>query len=389
MVIDWDATVPKRRCPASSGAPRAGIEQEIRELLHALAHHDSWDLVFLTLDLPTSLQPGLYRTRDGWDMGHRPLAYLLNPDAAPRLLRRASSRGGLKSSVASFLVDNEAGLASFWWVGQGPEPLVVSRPRSLSEERKAWAIAAISGEVPEDPLVSWIETCREWRLGNIPQGARQPTDIAASGFRTRLSLCPPLEDLLEGYSPGPVTRCLPNQGQCACNERWGRGMSCEAATGAFRASQMPRAVVSVDAGSWLAQELPTGMHACETAMCAVVSGFDPMIDQAPEDFSTVYLAHLNASAGGLALFPPMPPGSSRLNAVLATESPSLTRAAFGSANAARTGLDQADIVVSYATESPGSLSTLRHEYERISFIKDPVDRWVATAPPSAGRFVKI
>ena len=330
--------------------------------------------MFLTLDLPTCLQPGLYPARRGWDMGHRPLAYLLRRGAAAQLVQRASARGGVRPSVAQFLVDNEAGLASFWWVGGSEEPLVVHRrPHHQSEPRSQ----------PGAALLEWTEACRAWRQGAVPQGVRQPTDIAACGFRTRLSVCPPLEELYEGYSSGAAARCLPTQSHCACSERWGRGMGCAAANAAFHAGQMPRAVVAVDETSWLARDLPEGMHACGKSVCAVVHGFDAKIDHAPQGFATVYLAHLNSSranARGDALFPAAPPGSSRLNAVLATESPALTRAAFESLSVL-----SPDIVVSYFAESPGAGSLPSgHAYERVSFIRDPLDRCVARAGLAEG-----
>ena len=50
-----------------------------------------------------------------------------------------------------------------------PAPTTVLAPDELIE--------SITGETPDDPLVGWMQSCRDWRLGYVPQGARQPTEI--------------------------------------------------------------------------------------------------------------------------------------------------------------------------------------------------------------------
>ena len=85
------------------------------------------------------------------------------------------------------------------------------------------------------------------------------------------------------------------QKHCECNQRWGKGNGCQGTNDRFKNLSSRKAVVGVDETTWLAAELPMGMHDCPLSACIVVPAFDPKLDSAPPDFGTAFLTTLDGS----------------------------------------------------------------------------------------------
>ena len=238
--------------------------------------------------------------------------------------------------LGRFLIENKLGLRSYWWIDTSGRttPRHLAPPGMFTQE--TWHSSLITaGGITEGPAVGtgggdgaddgsrrtnvtsagghwgvslWMDNCRNVRSGLATQTTARRVDIGrceyalgAGGVGSRatsaqMSLCPWLEDTTDGgFEPLLSLRCPPSQHQCDCNSRWGRGAGCADVEALFRNGTKEKAVLAVDATSWVGMEFDMGFHDCPESACMVFNAYDPMIDQVPADFPSAYVT---AAGGG-------------------------------------------------------------------------------------------